>query len=284
VRRCSLLASTLADVAITSPTWRQQRGLEIWRCAEDHAVGTIHQNVTSFDRDGLVGFSRQPFSNLRTDDVVLAHCDRTSPIEVLAARYPVIRRLVGELSFRIVARRFILSEPPSVPIPLSYGDNFPGFLRTQGTSASIEYVADVAELEMARWRARYAVDTRPLSAAALSPLRTRRLHRLRVLLHPSVCLVQSRFPVVTIWESSQTDGGMIERWGCESALVARPFLEVEVRRLPPGGYAFLRALSEGQIVATAAAIATDATPTFELYCNLAVLQDANVVVAIQEAA
>jgi Putative DNA-binding domain len=109
-------------------------------------VGSIHENVTSFDRDGLVGLSRQSFSNLRTDDVVSAYCDRTNPIEVLAARYPVIRRLVGELSFRIVARRFILSEPPSVPIPLSYGDNFPGFLRNQGTAASIECVADIAEL------------------------------------------------------------------------------------------------------------------------------------------
>ena len=72
------------------------------------------------------------------------------------------------------------------------------------------------------------------------------------MLHPSVYLVQSRFPIVTIWESNQSmASGMIDRWSAEAALVARPFLEVEVRRLPPGGYAFLRALSEGQTVATA---------------------------------
>jgi hypothetical protein len=246
-------------------------------------VASIQQSVISVDRNALVGLSRKPLSAPRTDDVVSAHCDRTRPIEVLAARYPVMRRLVGELSFRIVARRFIVSEPPSVPIPLSYGDNFPGFLRNQGTAASIEYVADIAELELARRRARYAADARPLAAAALSPLQTRRLHGLRVVLHPSVCIVQSRFPVVTIWESGQTGDGMIDRWGCEAALVARPFLEVEVRRLPPGGYAFLRALSEGQIVTTGAAIAAKATPKFELCSNLAVLRDANVVVAIQEA-
>ena len=213
-------------------------------------MGSIHQSVTGFDRDALVGSYKQPLSNLRN---VPAYCDRTSPIEVLAARYPVVHQLVGELSFRIVARRFILNEPPSVPLPFSYGDNFPGFLRNQGTLASIEYVA-------------------------------RRLHGLRVVLHPSVCLVQSRFPIVTIWESSQTGDGMIDRWGCEAALVARPFLEVEVRRLPPGGYAFLHALSEGQMVATAVAIATDATPKFEVGSNLALLREANAVVAIQEAA
>jgi hypothetical protein len=182
-----------------------------------HAMGSIRQSVASFDRDSLVGSYRQPFSDLRTDVDVLDYHDRTSPIEVLAARYPVVHQLVGELSFRIVARRFILSEPPSVPIPFSYGDNFPGFLRKQGTAASIEYVADIAELEMARTRARYAADARHLAGAALSPLQTRRLSGLRVVLHPSVYLVQSCFPVVTIWESSQT-GGMIDRWGCEAAL------------------------------------------------------------------
>ena len=244
-------------------------------------MGSIHQSVTGFDRDALVGSYKQPLSDLRN---VPAYCDRTSPIEVLAARYPVVHQLVGELSFRIVARRFILNEPPSVPLPFSYGDNFPGFLRNQGTLASIEYVADIAELEMARWRARYAADARPIAAAALSLLQTRRLHALRVVLHPSVCLVQSRFPIETIWESSQSGDGMIDRWGCEAALVARPFLEVEVGRLPPGGYAFVRALSEGQMVATAVAIATDATPKFEVCSNLALLREVNAVVAIQEAA
>jgi hypothetical protein len=122
-------------------------------------VGSIHQSATSLDRDALVGSYRQALSDLRTDDGVSAHCDRTSPIEVLAARYPVMRRLVGEASFRIVARWFMLSEPPSVPIPHNYGDSFPGFLRNQGTLASIEYVADIAELEMARGRARSEAST-----------------------------------------------------------------------------------------------------------------------------
>ena len=40
-----------------------------------------------------------------------------------------------------------------------------------------------------------------------------------------------------IWENNQSDdeNGMIDRWRAEAALVARPLLEVEVRRLLPGG-------------------------------------------------
>src|SRR5262249_34644863 len=114
----------------------------------------------------------------------------------------------------------------------------------------------------------------PLAATALSSVRGERLNGLRVVLHPSVCLIQSRFPIVTIWENNQTndDNGMIERWSAEAALVTGPFLEVEVRRLLPGGYAFLRALSEGQTVVTAVGFATEATPKFEAASNLALLE------------
>jgi hypothetical protein len=221
-----------------------------------------------------------------TEGRVLARSDRSGPIELLAARYPVIRRLVGELSFRVVARRFILSEPPSAPIPHNYGDSFPRFIRSLGNAACIEYVADVAELEMLRQKARYAPHVQPLAPSALSSLPAERLNGVRIVLHPSVCLVQSRFPIVTAWENNQANSGdgMIERWVAEAAIVARPLLEVEVRRLPSGGYAFLHTLSEGHTVATAVEIATEVTPKFDVVSSLRLVDDAKVVVGIQEAA
>ena len=221
----------------------------------------------------------------RTDDGVLARRERTSPIDHLAARYPVIRRLLGAPSFRVAARRFILSEPPSAPIPRSYGDSFPRFIRSLGKAACIEYVADVAELEMLRQKAKYAAHARPFDAPTLSSLRAERLG-VRIFLHPSVCLVQSRFPIVTIWENNRNDDGdgMIARWIAEAAIVARPFLKVEVRRLPSGGYAFLSALSQRKTVATAVEIATEVSPKFDVASNLTLLDDAKVVVGIQEAA
>jgi hypothetical protein len=215
---------------------------------------------------------------------VLARHDRTSPIDLLAARYPVIRRLVGELSFRVVARRFIFTEPPSAPIPHNYGDSFPRFIRSLGNAACIEYVADVAELEMLRQKARYAPHVQPLATSALSSRPAERLNGVRIVLHPSVCLVKSRFPIVTAWENNQSNDwdGMIERWVAEAAIVARPFLKVEVRRLQPGGYAFLRALAEGKTVATAAEMATEVAPKFDVVSSLSLIEDAKVVVGIQE--
>jgi hypothetical protein len=120
---------------------------------------------------------------------------------------------------------------------------------------------------------------------ALSFLQVERLKGLCVALHPSAWLVQSRFPIVTAWENNQTnrDGGRIERWVAEAALVARPLLEVEVRRLPLGGYSFLQALSEGKTGATAIRIATETAPKFDIGPTLELIDNANVVVGIREA-
>ena len=77
---------------------------------------------------------------------------------------------------------------------------------------------------------------------------------------------------------------MIERWRAEEALVARPFAEVEVRRLPPGGHAFIDALSQGQTIAAAIKAGVAAAPDFDSGANLAFLIGANVVVGIRQPA
>lgn len=222
----------------------------------------------------------------RADERRATRRDEASPLAILAARFPVVRRLVGVNSFAVMARRFIRREPPGAPIPLRYGENFSRFLRSQGNAASIEYVADIAALEIACNRARYSADIRPLDAKVLSSLRAAQLSGLQLSLHPSVYLVQSRFPIVTVWERSRSAGdcGMIERWRAEEALVARPFAEVEVRRLPPGGRAFIGALWQGKTIAAAIKAGVAAAPVFDSDGNLAFLIGADVVVGIRQPA
>ena len=79
---------------------------------------------------------------------------------------------------------------------------------------------------------------------------------------------------------NHSDDGIIERWSAESTLVARPFLGVE--RLPPGGYAFVGALSLGERIAAAAKAAVAAAPDFDVDCALALLAEANIVIGFRE--
>jgi hypothetical protein len=202
-------------------------------------------------------------------------------IEVVTARYPVACRLAGEESFRAVARRFVLAQPPRSPVLLHYAETFPDFLRSLGPAPSIQYLADVAELEMLRGRAYHAADATPVGRAALEP--PERLANLRMALHPSVALFMSRFPVVTVWEANYDVAGdfVIRQWGAEEALVARPFLEVEVWRLQAGGLAFLTALGKGATLAAATEVATATAAEFHFAAGLALLIESHIVIGFQ---
>ncbi len=200
-------------------------------------------------------------------------------IDALAAQYPVICRLLGGDSFHAAVRQYIFEEAPG---PANPGNAFPRFLRNLRQGGSTDYLADVAELELARTRAYHAADERPVSAAAFATLSPERLGDLQMRLHPSVQLVSSRFPIVTIWEVNQTDGGMIERWGAEAALVARPCVDVRLRRLLPGGFAFLRSLAGGRTMAQAVDAALADAGDFDVVGNLAMLVESNIVVELRE--
>jgi hypothetical protein len=201
-------------------------------------------------------------------------------IKVLTARFPSVRRLLGEDCFLESVRQFIAAEPPRSPLLLDYGDGFPQFLGRLGGDACI---ADIADLEAARGRAYHAADAVSLPAQAFAAIPTERLAGLRLTFHPSVVLLQSRFPIVSIWQANQEGGDAALRQGrAEAALIARPLLEVEVWNLPPGGFAFLTALRRGATMAEAAEAAMDAAPDFELAVNFSVLIEARIVTGFVE--
>jgi hypothetical protein len=206
----------------------------------------------------------------------------SSLTKVVAARFPVVRRLVGEDCFLELVRRFIAAEPPRSPLLLDYGDGFPQFLRSLGDDSCI---ADIADLEAARGKAYHAADAASLPPQAFAAIPTERLAGLRLTFHPSVSLLQSRFPIVSLWHANQEAGDVaLPPWRPEAALIARPLLKVEVWNLPPGGFVFLTALRRGATMAEAAEAAMDAAPDFDLAVNLAVLIKANIVTALVDAA
>src|SRR5262245_43932545 len=207
-----------------------------------------------------------------------------SLIGAIAARYPVVRKLLWEETFNQIAHLYVTAEPPHSPVLLHYGDTFPEFLRRLGQSASANYVADVAELEAARTRAYHAADMKTVSSSAFSSLRPDRIAYLRMALHPSVYLLKSEFPIVSVWEANQqANDNRPTLWEAECALVARPRSQVEIRRLPLGTYDFFSALMDRRTVGEAVSRAMSNTPNFDLTECFSALLAADVVVALQPA-
>lgn len=81
---------------------------------------------------------------------------------------------------------------------IEYGEALPEFIQSFAPAASLAYLADVARLECAWWRAYHAADAQPLEARAFAHLDPGRLEHTRFVFHPSVSLIASRHPVAAI--------------------------------------------------------------------------------------
>lgn len=196
----------------------------------------------------------------------------SSLIEALAESYPAVRRLIGEECFRATARIYIAQEPPSSPILLEYGTGFPKFLADFEPLTSLAYLPDVARIERAWLEAYHSPEADALDPAAVARIAEDRAGDLSFSLHPSLRIVRSAFPAVSIWRTNVEDGEVrpIDLGvGAEDALVARPDAQVEVRTMPPGGAEFLAAIAAGKRLAEATRAASRSYRQFDLTAHLA---------------
>ena len=181
----------------------------------------------------------------------------------LAARFPVIERLLGTEFFAALAREFLTAHPPASPMLFRWGEAFPGFLRDFPPLADYPYLPDVARLEWLRGEAYHApdaiaADAANLAQAAISPA-TRGAR-----LHPSVRLLQARYAAVTIWQANQPDAAPaagLDADRPESALILRDNADqVQVLPLASGDPTFLQALMHGATLLAAAQAALHDQP------------------------
>jgi len=175
-------------------------------------------------------------------------------IGALEARFPVCRRLVGDDFFRAMARAFVRERKPASPVLLHYGVEFPDFVAGFEPARELPYLADVARLESAWVESYHALDAAPLTLAELAATPAEQLPHLKFAFHPAARALAFAHPAASIWAAHQGDGEpqAPETWAPEAALVARPEVDVCVRILPPGGFAFACALRDGANLGQAA--------------------------------
>ncbi len=206
-----------------------------------------------------------------------------SLIDMLAARFPATARLVGDDFFRAMARLHVKTAPPVSAVLLHYGGGFADFIADFPAADPVPYLADIARLEWAWHQAYHAADAEPLPLAALEAA-SGAAAEARVTLHPSLRIVRSAYPVVTIWQRARRESNgetvRLPAWD-EDALVTRPRLTVEVRRLPGGGAAFVGALSGGSTLHEAAACALLQVPKFDVAATLAGLMESGAIARLE---
>jgi len=195
----------------------------------------------------------------------------TSLMDVLEARFPIVLRLVGEDFFRAASRVFVEQHLPKSPLLMEYGDVFGDFLDSFEPVADEPYLGDIARIEFSRMVAYHATDAEPLGADDFASVNAGDVPSLQFSLHPSLQIVSSPFPIVSIWETNSNDDDVkpidIDGGG-EDAMIIRPELEVQVRRLPEGACAFIGAIKNGAALDDAFQTASKAFAEFDLQENL----------------
>lgn len=183
----------------------------------------------------------------------------------LAARFPVVERVVGAEFFAAMAPIFLKQSLPQSPLLLEWGKDFPAFLDGFPPLAALPWLGDVARLELARGAAYHAADMPCLPPEALMQAASD-AGAARLVLHPSVTVLASRWAVVTAWAMNQPGAtpAPLPVNKPEAALILRDRRdEVPVQEIGPGDLAFVAGLHRGETLLQAAAEGQAAEPGHE---------------------
>jgi len=217
---------------------------------------------------GLVGPDGAPapkrFSVYRNNVIV-------SLTDALGESFPAIKTLLGDDYFKALARAFVLTNPPTSPVLILYGGDFPAFIEAFPPLEAYPYLADVARVEWAWLQAYHAADAEPLDPAELGALSPDAVGGARFARHPAAQVFSSDWPVWDLLRANRFQPGAdieIDLGLPQAVLVSRPELDVELLLLRPGGDVFLQALFDGAILAEAASQAQQHSADFSLSDSL----------------
>ena len=178
--------------------------------------------------------------------------------EALAQRFPVVHRVVGPDFFRAMAQVFVAEHPPQSPVLHDYGTAFPDFLTRFPPVAALPYLPDVARIEVLRGQSYHAADAAPLPTQTVAAELARSPETAVLGLHPSLRVLMSAYPVVSIWAMNQPgQTARAPQPRPEAALIHRQGDDVIVSGVAPAAARIVAALSRGETLGAACA---DALP------------------------
>lgn len=226
--------------------------------------------------DGLLDADNQPagrrFSVYRNNVAV-------SLTEAMHQAFPVITKLLGQQNMDGLAGIFLRQHPPSSPLMMFYGEEFPEFLAGMEQLSHLGYLPDVARLELALRRAYHAADSQPINPEALA-IPPEDLMGATLTLAPATRILRSDWPIFAIWQyNTQTDAPKPEA-GAQDVLITRPEFDPEPNLLPPGGADWISRVQNGLRIGEAFEATIAETPEFDLGTTLALLLQGGAITSV----
>ena len=189
-------------------------------------------------------------------------------IQTLALEFPVICRLVGEDYFHQLGREFLACHPSRSGDLHHVGAPFASFLAARFADTEYRYLPDVAALEWACQECLVAEESAALDPSALRVVPLESYGTLRFALRPACRLIDSRFPILRIWEANQPESAATELINLDGTgdflLVCRTSGRLRLQRLDPAHYRLLVAFAAGLSLNEALEASLACDPRFDL--------------------
>ena len=174
--------------------------------------------------------------------------------DALRTSFPAVEALVGDAFFGLAADRYLRAHPPCSGNLQEYGAAFADFLATMEEAAQHPYLPDIARLEWARQVGFLAPEGEGMPPENVAHrLRQADAAPLRLLLHPSLQLVTSDYPLFAIWRFATEQQGEPPdpASGGASLLIWRDGGQIAMQPIDPAEARFLRAVIGGEAMQTA---------------------------------
>jgi hypothetical protein len=167
----------------------------------------------------------------------------------LARTYPVLRRRVGDDYFARLAAEYRRDHPSRSGDLHWTGRHFPGWIAVRMAGTDYAWLADLARLEWACEEALVAAGPSPAPADILARLPAEELANTMLALQPGLRLLDSAFPVWSVWQANQpgTAGDAVDpTLGAQFVAVVPGDDGLVLHCLPVDRFRFVEQLSAGQ--------------------------------------
>lgn len=225
-------------------------------------MAALYDPATPGPLAAIAGNGLAPEARMR---IYRRSCNETQ-VAALRTTYPAVLALTGVDYFDQTARGYRHAHPSRSGNLQAFGDAFAEYLETLPCCRSVPYLADVARLEWLRQLTILAPESAPIDPGPLADAMHNAGNSLQIVPSPSLHLLASPYPVLTIWNYAlhPDDDALTLGEAGESVALWREDGEVAMAVPDPASFACIAALARGSSLGTARQAAAAADPGFKL--------------------
>ena len=187
-----------------------------------------------------------------------------SLIAALHSAFPLVLKVLGTQNFDRLAPAYVRAHPPTSPLMMHYGADFPDFLTAQPQLSKMGYLPDCARLDLALRRSYHAADSAPFDLETFQQLTPEEMMQTQLIPAPATVLLRSSWPLFDIWRFNMQADAPKPQMQAQDVLITRPEFDPAPHLLPPGGGVWFAALAEGATLDQAHDTALALVPDFDL--------------------